>query len=98
VANRDELVSMLGTVFSTRSADEWLGMLERASVPCSPIRTMAEVFDSPEGAALVEEAADPARGGVLRLVANPLRFDGERLPTRLAPPLLGSDTETVLEP
>ena len=29
----------------------------------------------------------PGRGGSLRLVANPLRFDGERLPTRLPPPV-----------
>jgi crotonobetainyl-CoA:carnitine CoA-transferase CaiB-like acyl-CoA transferase len=56
------------------------------------------VFDSPEGAALVDEVDDPARGGSLRLVANPLRFDGERLPTRFAPPTLGADTADVVEP
>ena len=65
-------------------------------MPCSPIRTMDEVFDSPEGAALVDEVDYPARGGSLRLVANPLRFDGRRLPTRLAPPVLGADSEDVL--
>ena len=67
-------------------------------MPCSPIRTMDEVFASPEGAALIDEIDDPARGGTLRLVSNPLRIDGQRLPTRLAPPLLGADTEAVLEP
>ena len=59
---------------------------------------MPEVFASPEGAALVEEIADPDRGGALRLVANPLRFDGERLPIRLAPPTLGADNEAVMGP
>ena len=38
----------------------------------------------PEGAVLVDEVTDPAHGGSLRLVTNPLRFDGERLPTRSA--------------
>jgi crotonobetainyl-CoA:carnitine CoA-transferase CaiB-like acyl-CoA transferase len=96
VAHRSELVPMLADRFASRRAGEWLAALDDAAVPCSPIRTMDEVFDSPEGAALVDEVDDPARGGSLRLVANPLRFDGRRLPTRLAPPVLGADDEDVL--
>ena len=95
VAHRSELVPMLADRFASRRAGEWLAALDDAAVPCSPIRTMHEVFDSPEGAALVDEVDDPARGGSLRLVANPLRFDGRRLPTRLAPPVLGADDEDV---
>ena len=95
VAHRSELVPMLAERFASRPAGEWLAALEDAAVLCSPIRTMDEVFDSPEGAALVDEVDDPARGGSLRLVANPLRFDGRRLPTRLAPPVLGADSEDV---
>ena len=98
VTSRDALISLLGAVFGTRPVRDWLDALDRASVPCSPIRNMAEVFESPEGAALVDEVADPARGGVLRLVANPLRFDGMRLEMRLSPPVLGADTQAVLEP
>jgi crotonobetainyl-CoA:carnitine CoA-transferase CaiB-like acyl-CoA transferase len=97
VANRAELIPMLATVFATKPAGEWLAALESASVPCAPIRTMGEVFASPEGAALVEEIDDTARGGSLRLVANPLRFDGERLATRSAPPVLGADDDAVRE-
>ena len=67
----------------------WLAELEAASVPCSPIRAMDEVFAAPEGAALIETVEDPARGTTLRLVADPLRFDGERLPVRRPPPTLG---------
>ncbi|MEO8476118.1 MAG: CoA transferase [Actinomycetota bacterium] len=90
VEHRDELVSLLAPVFATRSADKWLEDLEAASVPCSPIRSMDEVFASPEGAALIQTVADEARGMDLRLVADPLRFDGRPLPVRLPPPLLGS--------
>ena len=97
VANRDVLISLLSATLATRPAADWLEAFEAASVPCSPIRTMTEVFASAEGAALIEEVDDPDRGGVLRLVANPLRFDGERLPTRLAPPTLGADNEAVLD-
>jgi crotonobetainyl-CoA:carnitine CoA-transferase CaiB-like acyl-CoA transferase len=98
VAHRDELVAMLAAEFATRPAADWLAALEAAAVPCSPIRTMDEVFASTEGSALVEEVDDTQRGGSIRLVANPLRFDGERLPTRLPPPLLGADTVALLEP
>ena len=97
VANRDELVSLLAAAFATRPAAHWLSELEAASVPCSPIRTMDEVFASPEGATLVDDVDDPVHGGPLRLVANPLRFDGERLPVRLPPPRLGADTDEVLD-
>ncbi|MGZ8631446.1 MAG: CaiB/BaiF CoA transferase family protein [Actinomycetota bacterium] len=96
VANRDELITLLSEAFAARPAAEWLEALEGAAVPCSPIRAMDEVFASPEGAALVDEVTDPARGGSLRLVASPLRFDGERLPTRRPPPTLGADTDEVL--
>ena len=88
VANRDVLIPLLQERFSSQTAATWLTKLEAASVPCSPIRTMADVFSSPEGAALVEDVPDAVRG-MLRLVANPIRFDGVAPPTRTPPPLLG---------
>lgn len=88
VANRHALIPLLQDRFSARSAATWLSRLEAAGVPCSPIRTMADVFSSPEGSALVQEVPDAVRG-MLRLVANPIRFDGVAPPTRTPPPLLG---------
>jgi crotonobetainyl-CoA:carnitine CoA-transferase CaiB-like acyl-CoA transferase len=96
VANRDELVARLADVLRTRTAGEWLAALEAAAVPCAPIRTFDEVFASPEGEALVESVDDRARDTVLRLVRNPIRFDGAPLATRLSPPRLGEHTDEVL--
>jgi crotonobetainyl-CoA:carnitine CoA-transferase CaiB-like acyl-CoA transferase len=59
------------------------------------VRTIDEVFVSPEGAATVQEVDDAVRGA-LRLVAEPIRVDGARLPTRLPPPRLGEHTDEVL--
>jgi len=95
VHNRDELIPMLAEVFSTRPAAEWLSALEAAAVPCAPVRTLDEVFASPEGAASVQEVADPVRGA-LRLVADPIRIDGSVMPVRLPPPSLGEHTAEVL--
>ena len=76
VRHREELIPLLGESFATKTAAEWIDALEAAAVPCAPIRAMDEVFASPEGAALVESVDDPGRGTTLRLVRNPIRFDG----------------------
>jgi crotonobetainyl-CoA:carnitine CoA-transferase CaiB-like acyl-CoA transferase len=55
------------------------------------------VFASDEGGATVQEVEDPVRG-LLRLVADPIRIDGERLPVRMPPPTLGEHTDEVTDP
>jgi glutaryl-CoA transferase len=95
VAHRDELIPVLAEAFATRTADEWLHRLEAAAVACAPIRTLDEVFSSPEGAALVREVDDPTHGS-LRLVASPIRFDGEPAETPAPPPGLGQHTDEIL--
>ena len=50
----------------------------------------------PEGAVLVDVVNDPAHGGSLRPVTNPLRFDGERLDEKLLLPALDADTDEAL--
>jgi crotonobetainyl-CoA:carnitine CoA-transferase CaiB-like acyl-CoA transferase len=96
VRHRSELIPLLEASFATRSADAWVAALEAASVPTASIRSMDEVFSSPEGAALIEPIDDPGRATTLRLVRNPIRFDGAALDTRLPPPLLGEHTDEVL--
>jgi crotonobetainyl-CoA:carnitine CoA-transferase CaiB-like acyl-CoA transferase len=88
VEHRHELLPLLAEAFAQRDAASWLRALEDAGVPCSPIARMDEVFASADGAALVQEVPDAVRG-MLRLVANPIRFDGMAPPTRTPPPLLG---------
>jgi len=95
VRHRQTLIPILREVFRTRPASEWLSALDAAKVPCALVRRLDEVFASPEGAATVQELADPVRGG-LRLVAPPIRFDGTAPPARMPPPLLGQHTDQVL--
>ena len=95
VANRETLIPLLREVFSQRPAEHWLAGLEAAGVPCAPIRGLDEVFASPEGAATVQALDDPERGS-LRLVADPIRLDGEVPPARRPPPLLGEHTREIL--
>jgi crotonobetainyl-CoA:carnitine CoA-transferase CaiB-like acyl-CoA transferase len=96
VRHRDGLIPLLAESFATRTAAEWVAALDAASVPTAPIRAIDEVFSSPEGTAMIEEVADPGRGTTLRLLRNPIRFDGTELDTRLPPPRLGEHTDEVL--
>jgi len=95
VRNRDVLIDEMQAIIATRPASEWLSALEAAAVPCAPVRTLDEVFASPEGAAAVVDVPDPVRG-VLRLVSSPVRVDGATAPVRLPPPRLGEHTDDVL--
>jgi crotonobetainyl-CoA:carnitine CoA-transferase CaiB-like acyl-CoA transferase len=95
VRNREVLIAGLSEVFATRTATEWLSALEEYGVPCSPVRTVDEVFSSPEGTAAVQHIRDPARGD-LRMSASPIRLSGELSHVRLPPPRLGEHTEEIL--
>jgi crotonobetainyl-CoA:carnitine CoA-transferase CaiB-like acyl-CoA transferase len=95
VSNRRELLPLLVEAFAAAPASTWLAALEDAGVPCAPIRRMDEVFASPEGAAMVTTVEDPARGS-LRLVADPIRLDGDRSSVRRPPPEVGQHTEEIL--
>jgi crotonobetainyl-CoA:carnitine CoA-transferase CaiB-like acyl-CoA transferase len=96
VRHRSDLIPILEEAFGRRTAAEWIERLARAAVPCAPILRMREVFETPEGAAVVERVPDPAHGGSLALVRSPIRIDGRWLPTRLPPPALGAHTSQAL--
>jgi glutaryl-CoA transferase len=95
VLHRQELVELLSNRLATRSASAWIAELEAAGVPCALVRTIEEVFTSPEGAATIQEVDDPVRGR-LRLVAEPIRLDGATPPVRMPPPRLGEHTDEVI--
>ncbi len=86
IANREALVEELEHHFETDDVDRWVSALLDAGVPAGPIRTIDEVFASPEGAALVAEVDDPIRGR-LSLVRSPIHLDGSETPLT-PPPLL----------
>jgi glutaryl-CoA transferase len=94
VTHRDELIPLLAEVFARRSMQDWLTSLEDAGIPCSPIMSMDEVFASSDGAGSVQQVEDRVRG-LLRLVADPIRFDGAAAPIRMPPPLLGEHDAEV---
>lgn len=95
VGNRRALIDALSAVLRTRPTGDWLCRLRGHGIPCGEVRTVPEVFATPDARALVAEAPHPTAGSV-RMVRSPLRLSDTPVRAPTAPPLLGADTEPVL--
>ena len=93
-----ELSALLRSEFSQRSREDLITALETVGVPCGPINSVAEVFEEPQvrERQMLRQVPHPA-GVDVPLVASPMRFEGEALPIRSAPPLLGEHSQSILE-
>lgn len=97
LAHRGELTSELDAVFRTRDTAAWIGVLEAAGVPCSPINQVGEAFDDPQ--VQVRDAVfflDHPTLGRVGHVASPVRASAEPH-VRQSAPRLGEHTSEVLE-
>ena len=98
VANRAAFIAAFTPVSVVRSTAEWIAVLETAGVPCGPINTLHDVFADPHVQARGARITMPhGAGAEIALVANPVRFGATPASYRHAPPLLGADTDAVLE-
>ncbi|MEZ6021885.1 MAG: CaiB/BaiF CoA-transferase family protein [Hyphomonadaceae bacterium] len=97
VANRPALVAALSAALAQRPTADWITALEQANVPCGPINTLPQVFTDPHVIARgLEQSMTRADGGSVRLTANPIQMERTPPTPRIAPPLLGQDTDAVL--
>jgi crotonobetainyl-CoA:carnitine CoA-transferase CaiB-like acyl-CoA transferase len=72
-------------------------LLEQAGIPSSPLHTLGELADHPHTLASgMRFSYEHPQLGPLNGVAQPVRIDGERMPFRRPPPLLGEQTAEVL--
>ncbi len=97
VLNREELISLLKSIFAKRSVSEWLIILEQAEIPCGPINNFEQVFSMPqvEAREMLVLMQHPTIGE-LPLVGSPLKMSGTPVEYRLSPPLMGEHTQDVL--
>ena len=93
VAGRDELIPRLRAAIAERGRDELVQALRAADVPAGPVASVGEALrgvEAAHGDAWVQEAPP------MRLAPDPIRLDGESLPLRGSPPLVGEHTDEVL--
>lgn len=96
--NRVELERQIEEIMLTKTAAEWQQILDAADVPHGPVNSIGQALNQPivRERGFVKELRHPTAGTV-KVIGNPLRFEGRYEETRLeAPPLLGQHTREVL--
>eukprot|EP00164_Ancoracysta_twista_P003474 GFYU01004635.1.p1 GENE.GFYU01004635.1~~GFYU01004635.1.p1 ORF type:complete len:461 (+),score=81.43 GFYU01004635.1:71-1453(+) len=98
VANQDELLGILKTMFKAQPTATWLDRLEGHGFPFGPINTMEQVFSDPQvlHRQMVQTIQHPTAGN-LKLIGMPVKYSDTSPTLRLPPPLLGQHTREVLK-
>ena len=99
VEHRVELADRVGAVTATAAAQHWVDALEAAGVACGPINTIDQVFEEPQALAreLVISQQREDIPAPIRSIASPIRMSQTPVAYPSPPPVLGADTETVLQ-
>ncbi|WP_301750495.1 CaiB/BaiF CoA-transferase family protein [uncultured Erythrobacter sp.] len=96
IAHYEDVVAFLAPIFARATRDHWTAELTRLEVPNSPVYDSAEVLATEQAKVLGIEVSDPnGPKGTFRTIRFPLSFDGERMDSVTAPPLLGADDAAV---
>jgi crotonobetainyl-CoA:carnitine CoA-transferase CaiB-like acyl-CoA transferase len=96
IAHYEDVVAFLAPIFAGQSREHWTETLTRLEVPNSPVYDSAEVLQTEQAKVLGIEVTDPdGPKGEFRTIRFPLSFDGERMDSVTAPPLLGADDAAI---
>ena len=92
VAHRDAIVGLVSEAIRRKPAAQWLKQLETAGIPAGPINRISQALEDIQ--AQHRQMVRSIAG--IPLVGSPVRFDGTRADSELAPPALGQHTDEVL--
>ncbi len=94
----EEIVKILREQFCKKPRTYWLSRLDANSIPNAPINTIHEVFDDPQirHMGIPKQIAHP-KMGASNLVGSPINMSGTPPKFFRAAPLLGENTDEVLE-
>lgn len=97
VRERTAMIAALEERTTQLTVADLLSLAERAGVPAGPIRSLREVFESPQAhyTGLAETIEHPTAGPI-GVVRSPLHLSETPTATRLPPPTLGQHTDEVL--
>jgi crotonobetainyl-CoA:carnitine CoA-transferase CaiB-like acyl-CoA transferase len=96
--HRAELRAIIEDVLAAKNTEDWLAIVGKSGVPCSPVLTVGEALDHPvtAGLEMIARAEHPTLG-TLKLLGQAVNITGsEKDWLRHAPPLLGEHTREVL--
>ncbi|MDF0597642.1 CaiB/BaiF CoA transferase family protein [Psychromarinibacter halotolerans] len=89
VDHHDELIAELRPVFVRKTRDEWSALLDKHDVPFAPIYTLAEALEGEQAKHLeVLQTVTHPEMGEIRMIRNPITYDGDRRFSAGPPPTL----------
>ena len=94
--NRQVLSDELDATFRTQTSAAWMSTLS-GKLPIAPVLDLPQALNNPyvERLGMVQTLQHPNHAD-LRMVANPVKVDGERTPAKPCSPL-GADTDDLLQ-
>ena len=96
ITHRDTLIPVLAVWMLQRTTQDWIDLLEPNAVPCAPILTLPGVFQHPQVVARgVLSSMEVGADRPMPLVANPMRFDGQRAIADQPPPALDAQGDAI---
>lgn len=96
IGGRDVLIPMLSEWMLGRTTQQWMDLLEPNAVPCAPILTLPGVFQHPQVVSRgMKIELDVGAERPMPLVANPMRFDGERAIADQPPPHIDEQGDAI---
>lgn len=97
VENRQALIDVLDPILRQKSVRVWVDMLLASGIPAGPINDVATILEDPhvQSRGMVLDTTLPD-GTPTRLVGSPLHLSQTPPSLRLAPPMIGQHTDTIL--
>jgi crotonobetainyl-CoA:carnitine CoA-transferase CaiB-like acyl-CoA transferase len=96
--NLAKTVQLVQAQIATRTVSEWVAILSKIKVSCSPINTLGQALSHPQVQAreLIEQTQHPTVGA-MQHVGLPIKFQNEPRAAKLPPPLHGQHTQEILQ-
>ncbi len=96
-ANREFLQSVFVENFAKNTTEYWIGKLEEQDLLCAQIKDLPAALEDPQTIhnEMITEV-DYVNGRKMKLVASPIHMSDAPFAVRLAPPLLGQQTDEIL--
>ena len=95
--HRRELIELFDEVFSTKTRDEWIEILEAKGLMFCPVQGSREVFKDPQ--ALINNYLvdfEHPTYGTLKIPGYPVHFSAARAGTQTKAPALGEHTDLIM--
>jgi len=96
IEHRDTLMPIIGGWMQQRTTQGWCDLLEPNAVPCAPILNLPQVFEHRQVVHRgLQTQLHDHQGRAVPMVANPMRFNGQRALAEQPPPQLDQHGDAI---